>query len=101
MGGSSSINGQVLFRGVPEDYDNWAAEGNDQWSFTDVLPYFRKLENDRDFGGDDFHGNDDRESDFGNAHHFPRLLFTRRNLRIYDDRQLRLGGWDSCSGLPG
>ena len=58
MGGSSSINGQVLFRGVPEDYDNWAAWGNDQWSFTNVLQYFRKSENDRDFGGDDFHGND-------------------------------------------
>ena len=58
MGGSSSINGQVLFRGVPEDYDNWAAWGNDQWSFTEVLPYFRKMETDRDFGGDDFHGND-------------------------------------------
>ena len=57
MGGSSSINGQVLFRGVPEDYDNWAIWGNDEWSFTKVLPYFRRLENDLDFGGDDFHGN--------------------------------------------
>lgn len=56
MGGSSSINGQVLFRGVPEDYDNWAIWGNDEWSFTKVLPYFRKLENDLDFAGDDFHG---------------------------------------------
>ena len=51
MGGSSSINGQVLFRGVPEDYDNWAIWGNDEWSFTKVLPYFRRLENDLDFGG--------------------------------------------------
>ena len=42
MGGSSSINGQVLFRGVPEDYDNWAAWGNHQWSFTDVLPFFAR-----------------------------------------------------------
>ena len=40
-GGSSAINGQVLFRGVPEDYDNWAEWGNDEWSFTKVLPYFR------------------------------------------------------------
>ena len=58
MGGSSSINGQVLFRGVPEDYDNWASEGNDEWSFTNVLPYFRKMETDLDFQGDDFHGNE-------------------------------------------
>ena len=55
-GGSSAINGQVLFRGVPEDYDNWAEWGNEEWSFTKVLPYFRKLENDRDYPGGDFHG---------------------------------------------
>ena len=57
-GGSSAINGQVLFRGVPEDYDNWATWGNDEWAFTKVLPFFRKLENDLDFPGGDFHGND-------------------------------------------
>ncbi|MFQ6029915.1 MAG: GMC family oxidoreductase, partial [Dehalococcoidia bacterium] len=58
MGGSSAINGQVVFRGIPEDYDNWASWGNDEWAFTRILPYFRKLENDRDFPGGDFHGND-------------------------------------------
>ena len=57
-GGSSAINGQVMFRGVPEDYDNWAEWGNTEWGFTSVLPYFRKLENDLDFPGGDFHGND-------------------------------------------
>ena len=56
IGGSTSINGQVLFRGVPGDYDNWAAWGNDEWAYTKVLPYFRKLETDLDFPGDDFHG---------------------------------------------
>ena len=56
-GGSSAINGQVLFRGVPQDYDNWAAWGNDEWAFIKVLPYFRKMETDLDFGGD-FHGSD-------------------------------------------
>ena len=56
-GGSSAINGQVLFRGIPEDYDRWAEWGNDEWSFTKVLPYFNKLETDLDFGGGDFHGN--------------------------------------------
>ena len=54
-GGSSAINGQVLYRGIPEDYDNWSALGNDEWAFTDVLPYFRKMETDMDFSGD-FHG---------------------------------------------
>ena len=56
-GGSSAINGQVLFRGIPEDYDGWAAMGNDEWAFTKVLPYFNKLETDLDFGGD-FHGSE-------------------------------------------
>ena len=58
MGGSSAINGQVFFRGIPEDYDEWAEQGNHEWSFLKVLPYFRKLETDLDFGGDDFHGSD-------------------------------------------
>ena len=57
VGGSSAINGQVLLRGVPEDYDSWAALGNDEWGFINVLPYFRKLETDTDIR-DDFHGFD-------------------------------------------
>ncbi len=58
MGGSSSINGQVVFRGIPEDYDLWAEWGNDEWKFTDCLPFFRKMENDWDYSGDDFHGSE-------------------------------------------
>ena len=57
VGGSSAINGQVFLRGVPEDYDNWASWGNDEWSFVNVLPFFRKLETDTDIN-DDFHGNE-------------------------------------------
>ena len=57
-GGSSAINGQVFLRGVPEDYDSWAAMGNDEWSFTSLLPYLRRIETDSDFGGDDFHSSD-------------------------------------------
>lgn len=58
IGGSSSINGQVFFRGIPEDYDEWAELGNDEWAFVNCLPYFRKSENDLTFGGDDFHGSE-------------------------------------------
>jgi choline dehydrogenase len=47
----------VFLRGVPEDYDNWASWGNDEWSFVNVLPFFRKLETDTDIN-DDFHGNE-------------------------------------------
>jgi choline dehydrogenase len=54
-GGTSAINGQVVLRGVPEDYDAWSAWGNDEWSYPSVLPYFRKLEHDLDEHGD-FHG---------------------------------------------
>ena len=57
IGGSGSVNGQVFLRGVPEDYDDWAAEGNDQWSYVSLLPFFRKLETDLNVR-DDFHGTD-------------------------------------------
>ncbi len=57
-GGSSAINGQVFLRGVPEDYDTWASFGNDEWTFPKLLPYFRRIETDTDYGGDDFHGGD-------------------------------------------
>ena len=57
VGGSSSVNAQIFLRGVPEDYDGWAAAGNEGWSFRDMLPFFRKLETDTDFR-DDFHGTD-------------------------------------------
>jgi choline dehydrogenase len=57
IGGGSSINGQAMQRGFPEDYDSWAALGNDQWSYAKVLPYFRKSERDLDIQ-DDCHGSD-------------------------------------------
>ena len=57
LGGSSAINGQTFIRGAPEDFDTWASQGNEGWSYIDCLPYFRKLENDADFH-DDFHGTD-------------------------------------------
>ena len=55
IGGGSSINGQAMQRGLPEDFDSWAAMGNDEWSYDKVLPFFRKCESDLDIR-DDFHG---------------------------------------------
>lgn len=56
IGGGSSINGQVANRGTPDDYDGWRDLGATGWAWDDVLPYFRKLESDLDFGTDPFHG---------------------------------------------
>ncbi len=57
MGGGSSINAQLANRGGPGDYDEWQALGADGWGWDAVLPYFRKLETDLDFDGED-HGKD-------------------------------------------
>ncbi|HQS17529.1 choline dehydrogenase [Reyranella sp.] len=55
LGGSSSINGMLYVRGQPLDYDTWAQFGNRGWSYSQVLPYFRKSEN-YEPGGDDSRG---------------------------------------------
>ena len=57
IGGGSSINGQAMQRGFPEDFDAWAALGNDEWSYDKTLPFYRKMERDLDIQ-DDFHGTD-------------------------------------------
>ena len=44
IGGTGAINTMIYMRGNAKDYDNWAAMGNSGWSFKDVLPYFKKLE---------------------------------------------------------
>lgn len=56
LGGCSSINGLIVIRGQQEDYDGWAARGATGWGFADVLPYFRKLEDNPSFAGDPLHG---------------------------------------------
>jgi choline dehydrogenase len=55
LGGSSSINGLLYVRGQHEDYDRWRQHGNLGWGYDDVLPYFKKAEN-QQRGADDFHG---------------------------------------------
>ncbi len=54
IGGSSSINGMIYVRGHAKDYDHWAESGAHGWSYADVLPYFKRMENWHDGG----HGGD-------------------------------------------
>ena len=87
-GGSSSINGQVFFRGIPEDYDEWAELGNSEWSFVGTLPYFRKSETDLTFGSDDFHGGEGP---------IPVRRFSREEMM-----PVPRGFWEACkaAGFP-
>ena len=57
LGGSSSINGLLYVRGQHEDYDRWRQRGNVGWGYDDVLPYFKKAEN-QQRGANDYHGVD-------------------------------------------
>jgi 5-(hydroxymethyl)furfural/furfural oxidase len=51
IGGTSAVNGMCANRGLPSDYDAWRDAGAAGWGWDDVLPFFRKLEDDPDFAG--------------------------------------------------
>ncbi len=55
LGGSSSLNGLLYVRGQPQDYDRWRQMGNAGWGWDDVLPLFKRAEN-NERGADDYHG---------------------------------------------
>lgn len=58
LGGSALINGMVYFRGHARDYDEWARAGATGWSFPEVLPYFRRSEDNESCADSQFHGRD-------------------------------------------
>src|SRR5262249_52384880 len=55
LGGSSSMNAMIYIRGNPRDYDQWRDLGNPGWGYADVLPYFKKSE-DQERGASEYHG---------------------------------------------
>ena len=57
IGGSSTINGQIAIRGIPDDFADWERLGATGWGWDAVLPYFNKLETDGDYGDAPYHGN--------------------------------------------
>ncbi len=56
IGGSGAINAMIYIRGLPSDYDGWAAMGCEGWAWKDVLPDFKASEHNERFGNSDYHG---------------------------------------------
>jgi choline dehydrogenase len=56
VGGSSAVNTAIALRGMPEDFEEWAAMGLPDWCWDKVLPAYKRLERDLDYGDADFHG---------------------------------------------
>lgn len=52
LGGGSSVNGMIYIRGCPQDYDRWAASGADGWSYSEVLPFFTRSEDNESLAGE-------------------------------------------------
>ena len=81
LGGGSSINGMMYIRGNPQDYNEWAAQGNTGWSYDDVLPYFKKIEKTA-IGSDEYHG---REGLLGVEYAGPMLDISHRFIEAAID----------------
>jgi choline dehydrogenase-like flavoprotein len=83
LGGSSAINGLLAVRGQPEDYDGWRESGCIGWAWSDVLPYFIRLEN-YERGASDLHGT---------SGPLPLSLARRRSFicDVYRDAALEVG----------
>lgn len=59
-GGCSAVNGCISLRGLEQDFREWAAAGNSGWDWEDLLPIYKRIEDDKDFGYASYHGSDGR-----------------------------------------
>ncbi|HBO79161.1 MAG TPA: glucose-methanol-choline oxidoreductase, partial [Cupriavidus sp.] len=89
LGGSSSINGMIYIRGVPSDYDGWAASGCDGWAWEDVLPYFKRSECNERLAGHD--------EDAWHGGRGPVYVVDTRSLNPFDRRFVECG---QSAGIP-
>lgn len=94
IGGSGAINGMAYHRGHPKDYDDWAAAGNMGWSWNEVLPYFRRSENNLDRRDRGIHGVD------GPIHvtHIPKPNHLNQ---AFLDAFAMIGGYRHCEDFTG
>ncbi len=101
LGGGSSINGLLANRGIPDDYDDWAARGAAGWCWEDVLPWFRKLEQDPEMPDGVLHGYDGPiqisrvpERDWPGFSVAARDAFAESQIRAIQDQNGEFGdGW--------
>lgn len=89
LGGSSSINGMIYIRGVPSDYDGWAAAGCDGWAWEDVLPYFKRSECNERLAG--------HEADAWHGGRGPLHVADTRSLNPFDRRFVECA---QTAGIP-
>jgi len=78
LGGSSSINGMVFVRGQAQDFDTWAQMGNRGWSYTEVLPFFKRMES---YAGEGDDGLRCREGPLRVTNRNRAILSSRRSSR--------------------
>ena len=92
LGGTSAINAMAAVRGQPEDYDAWSEFGCEGWSWQDVLPVFKKLENDLDFQDTKLHSSKGplplrrwRPAEFSLAQHALYQGVQEMGVKVCDD----------------
>jgi choline dehydrogenase len=94
VGGSGSINGMAYHRGHPKDYDDWAAAGNEGWSWQEVLPYFRQSENNADRRDAAVHG-------VAGPIHVTFIPKPNRLNQAFLDAFADVGGYPACADFTG